>query len=154
MKKAIWLGAGGLVLVGFVVAGVIFGPRLYQRWFAPTTPLGRISKVETVETYPGTGGPGDVLAVEGYRLWVVHFEGGMRPDAGKSDEQSGSWFDKVSLIDDSGEKHRASIFQEASGEEGGQQVVKSREMVFSIPRDRRPHSLIVGDGPQVRLPAP
>ena len=157
MKKAIWLGASGLVLIGVVVAGVVFWPRLYLRWFSPATPLGKISKLETVETF--RGGSGTMRAVEGNRLWVLHFEAG-KGAQWQFGEKCESGID-IFLVDDKGEKHPIAgeevdwlVEDGKIVVEGGKEVAKSRALVFSIPQDRQPRYIRFCDMPQVRLPAP
>lgn len=164
MKKIIALAAG-VVLLGLLVAGLLCGPRLRERYGLPAvppvrmrpalraTPMGQVIRLETVQSF-GPSGLGEVRAVPGYRLWVVHFKPLPGPAGTGGQESSLDWLHRSLLIDDRGAHHGASMLQEAFQFEQGAQVVSERALVFSIPRERQPWFLRFASPFAVRLPAP
>lgn len=139
MSKKVWLIAAVVVvlLAGLGVGGWFYGPRLYVRFLAPVTPAGRITHVEKVDSF-GPGGPGEVRAVAGYQLWVVHFKP-VDEKPGYFYTRSSDWLGKAFLIDETGEKHSAGIVQEQYGGVG--QSLTARALVFSIPQGRKPKKI-------------
>lgn len=151
MSKKVWviLAVVVVLLAGLGVAGWFYGPKLYVRYFVPVTPAGRITSVEKIDSF-GSPGPGEVRAVAGYQLWIVHFKP-VEAEAGKSAAPPSDWLGKTFLIDETGEKHTAGIVQEQYA--GGGTSVTARALVFSIPQGRQAKKIQFGDDPPVRLPA-
>lgn len=151
MSRRAWLIAAVVVvlLAGLGVGGWFYGPRLYVRFLAPVTPAGRITGVAKVDSF-APGGPGEVRAVAGYQLWVVHFKPLPGPAGTGGQESSLVWLGKAFLVDETGEKYSAGIIQEQYG--GGGQSLTARALVFSIPQGRKPKKIQFGDAPPVRLP--
>jgi len=147
MKK-LWIAVAALVVVAVVAAGVLWGPGLYARLFSPTTPLGQVIKVRTIEQFPESGGFNASHAVAGYKLWMIEFDpAGKELPRAESEENQGA-IGRVKLIDDRGQEHSMVIYQEGSQESR----VTERAMVFSIPEDRQPRALSFDGGEAVRLP--
>ena len=150
MSKRAWLIAAVVVvlLAGLGVAGWFYGPRLYIRFLAPVTPAGRVVRVEKVDSF-GPGGPGEIRAVTGYQLWVVHFKPVEEKPRDLSSPPS-DWLGKAFLIDETGAKNSPGIVQEQYGGPG--QSLTARALVFSIPEGRKPQKIQFGDDAPVRLP--
>ncbi len=170
-KKTTWIGLA-VAAAGLIAAGVLFGPRLYERFFARNTPLGAVARLENI----GSAGAGP-----GERLWAVHFKPKPGPDeakgkvevfsessidlgqpafprfgptAGKSDPMREAY-----IVDEAGEKHPARqaqgklLTQEVPGHEGSAVLhFRLERLIFSLPQERQPRFLQVSDTPAVRLP--
>ncbi|MGH9787398.1 MAG: hypothetical protein ACRD4U_01680 [Candidatus Acidiferrales bacterium] len=159
MSKRAWVITAVVVVLAAVGgAGWFYAPQLYNRFFSPLTPAGRIAGVEKVDSFGPdgagnltigrgmsmrfiNGGSPELQAEAGYQLWLVRFN----PMAGKPDEGSRRAF----LVDDSGEKHSAAWMQ--VDEEGGS---SKTALVFCLPEARTPQTIQFGDAPPVPLPAP
>jgi hypothetical protein len=73
MNKTILMVLAVLVVAGLGAAAVFLGPRLFGPSFQDATPVGPISRVETVADF--TEGGEEVHALDGETLWVVHIAG-------------------------------------------------------------------------------
>jgi len=144
MKK-LWIAAAAVALGLAVVAGVLWGPRLWFRLSGSTTPLGRIESVKMVDTFPEGGGYGSVSANPGHRLWVVSFTG----ESKRSDpEPAGGEKRPARLVDETGASYEPAMFQVTVGEGGA----SSTSLVFSLPEGRTPRAIRFGESEPVSLP--
>ena len=142
MKK--WIGAVALVLALGVVAGAIWGRRIWLGAGGPVTPLGRIESVKSVDTFPEGGGFNSVSANPGHRLWVVSFTGEGSPETPASGERK-----PTVLLDDTGAAYESAMIQISVSQSGGD---SSTSLVFSLPEGRTPRSVRFGDSAPLALP--
>jgi len=156
MKKALLIG--GIVVVALAAAGVVYGPRLYRQAFAPSTPYGAITKVETVESLPGGENEAPLQAPSGHQLWVIHFQPPPEEE-GKASATPQPQPEDARLIDTTGEKHTPIKMmgqikmKEDPGKPGWVTLdMQIESLVFALPADRKPQSFQVGAGPAVGLP--
>ncbi len=171
-KKTTWVVLG-LGVLGLITAGVLFGPRLYERFFAAVTPLGTVTRLEDVGVVGGEKAP------PGRRFWAVHFKPKPKPGEaeGKTEVFSDSSIDLTSprfgvnlsgksdpmrdtyIVDDTGEKHAALqaqgklLTEEVPGHSGSVRLhFRLERLIFSLPQERQPRFLQVSDTPAIRLP--
>ena len=128
MKK-VWIGA--LVLALTVVAGVVWGPRIWYRLSAPDTPLGRIESVKAVDPFPDS--PSVV------QLWLVSFSGPGRRFGRETGPRT------PHLLDETGTSYLPTTT--LVGE-------TKAEVFFTLPQGRTPRSIRFGDAAPVPLPSP
>lgn len=155
MKKV--LIAGAVLVAALAVAAVVFGPKLHDRLFGPATPLGRVQKAKAIAAYGEPNDPNRVQPEPGSQLWLVQIDartgarglGASSPHEGESGDEL---LDKTSLIDDAGNRHRPRKVTYTAEWTGQAMTVTVLELVFSLPQERKPRLLQVGDAPAVELP--
>jgi hypothetical protein len=176
-RKTTWVVLG-LGVLGLITAGVLFGPRLYERFFATVTPLGTVTKLEQVS--PAASGEKNSLAAPtGRRVWAVHFK--PKPSTGEAEGKTQVFSDtsidltsprfganltgksdpmrETYIVDETGEKHAALqaqgklMTQDEPGPPGTVSLhFRLERLIFALPQERRPRLLQVSDAPAVRLP--
>jgi len=155
MKKALLIGV--VVLAALAVAGVVFGPKLHDRLFGPATPLGRVRDVKPIAAYGEPNDPNKVQPEPGNQLWLVQIDArtgarGLGARSPREDETMDELLEKVSLIDDTGNRHKPWKVTYTAEWTGQAMTVTVFELVFSLPQERKPRFLQVGDPPAVELP--
>lgn len=143
MKK-LGIVAAAVALGLAIVAGILWGPRLWFRLTGTTTPLGRIESVKRVDTFPEGGGYGSVSANAGHQLWVVAFSGKGRSSAASSDDKK-----PTVVLDETGTTYEMAMMQITINQDG---TGSGAALVFSLPEGRVPRSIRFGDSAPIALP--
>jgi hypothetical protein len=131
------------------------------------TPWGKITTVEAVDVFQDENTTLPIRPQSGHRLWVLRLDFGALPPApataGKQPDdamaRSRADFEESFLVDTTGEKHPfhwgrlssdAVVLADAQGQK---KTVNYLELItYSMPRDRQPRVLRLGDGSDVELP--
>ena len=129
------------------------------------TPWGIITKIETANSWNEKGMDKRLRAEPGYQLWVLHIapnpaERDTPPDPTPPSFEVMSRINvkESSLVDASGERHcflwaRLSVHMKPTDKPDEVTFEDELErIVYSMPRDRQPKALRLGDGTEVPLP--
>jgi len=130
------------------------------------TPWGKITKVEAMDSFQEDGMPTPIRPQRGHQPWVVRLSPSTVPPPPPAAEKRPvpleasprEDMEQSFLVDTTGEKHpfywgRLAV-QSKPTDDPGWVTLESRVelMVYSVPRDRKPRSLQLGDSSVVELP--
>lgn len=130
------------------------------------TPWGKVTAVEAMDSYQEEGMPVPIRPERGHQLWVVRVDPNTIPPAppvAENQPADPATFSRGNpkesfLVDTTGEKHAflwgsMSVQSKATDKPGWVTFDTRVElMTYSVPRDRRPRALELGDGSRVELP--